>query len=184
MKKTKFFLALLCTTCLVFVGCEKTEPTVGGEDLTKFNAQSIVGIWVKVDENNTALSYYDIKSDSHTLYVERDDEDLTQKAVYNPEDGYVHTNNKVVWETYGDFVYSFDEAKQLIYCYSCTWWGYNVKDIKAIFGQNEVFSVSRKGLDEAYLTSLVNDKILYGFIHFTVYDGHVYRIKGFKQDLD
>jgi hypothetical protein len=59
-----------------------------------------------------------------------------------------------------------------------------VKDLAAELGSDEVFQVKRIGLDEAWLYSKIKDKLLYDFIHFTLYDEHVYRIKGIKEDLE
>lgn len=178
MKKKLWFL-LVCITCTLLCSCNNTSP----DDNTKFSTESIVGTWVMVDSANNVGLYYDIKSDKHLLCVEKK-KNSEEHAIYNPNDGYLHVSNGVAWSQFGDLAYTFDESKQMIRCTSGTFYGMiTVEDLAAELGSDEVFEVKRLGLDEAYLYSKINGKKIYNYITLTVYDAHVFRIKGIKEDL-
>lgn len=170
--KTKFFFALACAMCLVFTNCEKTGPSISDDDVTKFNTNSIVGVWVAVDTNNEVEYYYDITSNRHLYYVDQIF-DVQGRAVYNPSDGYLHTTQTLEWNQSGDLTYTFDEAKQVIRCHTGTIWGFDAKAVISMLGSDEIFDTRRIGLNEGY----IYDKT--GWLK----DAHVYRIKGVIKDL-
>lgn len=178
--KTKVLLLFSCVACFIFSSCDTTAPT----DTTKFSTESIVGTWVCVDSANNVNLYYDIKSDKHLLCVEKKN-NAAERAIYDPSDGYLHVSSGVAWSQFGDLAYVFDESKQMIRCTSGTFYGMIiVEDLVAELGSDEVFQVKRLGLDEAYLYSQINGKTIFDFITLTVYDEHVFRIKGIKVDIE
>lgn len=167
MKSKMLFVAAFIAV-LLFSGCgERIKP----DDITQFSTSSIVGVWVAIDEDNNGdiLYYYDIKSNSHLLYVEQDAGD----ARYDKADGYMHCSADCQWYTAGDMTYTFDEKKQVIRCHTGDLWFFDVESIIQTLGSDEIFDVKRKGLDEA----MIYDKT--GWL----LDAHVFRIKGVKNDL-
>ena len=178
--KTKVLMLISCFACFLLSSCDTTSPN----DTTKFSTESIVGIWAMVDSVNNVGLYYDIKSDKHLLAVEKK-KNAAERAIYNPSDGYLHVSSGVAWSQFGDLAYVFDESKQMIRCTSGTFYGMiTVEDLAAELGSDEVFEVKRLGLDEAYLYSKINGKTIFDYITLKVYDAHVFRIKGIKEDLD
>ena len=176
--KTKILLAALFATCVLFSSC---DSTIDPDDPKRFTTESIVGKWVAVDSTNHVLFYYDIKSDSHlflmqAVYAER-------YALYNPEDGCMHTTKDLSWGKAGDIEYLFDQKKQVIRCLSGWVYLIDIKDVLPELGTDEAFDVKRVGLDEAYLYSKIVHKQVLGFFDFTLEDGHMFRIKGIKKDL-
>ena len=111
-----------------------------------------------------------------TVYAER-------YAVYNPEDGYMHTTEDLAWNKTADIEYLFDQERQIIRCLSG--WAYmmEIENVLPELGTDEAYDVKRVGLDEAYLYSKIVNKPIFGFFYFTLKDGHVFRIKGIKKDL-
>lgn len=178
--KTKVLLALVCAMGIMFSSCDKTSP----DDTTRFTTESIIGTWVSVDSANNVGIYYDIKSDKHLLCVEKK-KNAEERAIYNPTDGYMHVSKGVAWTQFGDLAYIFDEDNQIIRCTSGTFYGMiTVEDLAAELGSDKVFDVKRLGLDEAYLYSNIVKKKVFDYFTLTVYDAHVFRIKGIKDDLE
>jgi len=153
------FILLFAVFSLCNCQKESTEPEV--EDPTKFSESSIVGIWAAVYSNGEVGYYYDIKSNYHLLYVERNE----GYAYY--KDGNLHQTSNTQWGTAGDMEYLFDTDQQVIRCFSGYCWGFNVSLLVGLLGSNEIFQVNRIGLDEAWIYD--NTEWLK--------DAHVYRIK-------
>jgi len=167
--KNKSFLIVLLIACSFCVSCNTSNQP---EDTTRFSTKSIVGTWVAIDSANyDVLYYYDIKDDSHLLYV---DQICTNgDAKYSPSDCCMHTTKGKTWTPSGDLIYVFDEDNQVLRCTDGTLWGFDVSFIVGLLGSDEIFDVKRIGLDEAYIYDKT-DWLL---------DAHIYRIKGVKDDL-
>ena len=164
----KKYMFALCTMCVLFSSCSKD---ITPDDPTKFSTKSIVGTWVAIGNNNEVLYYYDIKSDSHLLYV--DPAHTGGQATNSSADGCMHITKDMEWKQKGDIEYTFDEDKQVIRCTSGTLSGFKVEYIVGLLGSDEIFAVKRVGIDEGW----IYDKT--GWLK----DAHVYRIKGIKEDL-
>jgi len=178
MMKKLFYVLILS---LIFTGCHESTMTTEPDNTTKFSSQSIIGTWVCVDDSNNVEWYYDIKNDTHLLWMEK----VSGVAVYDPSDGYLHIKSGSEWKESGDFIYVFKESKQIIKITGGSVYGFPVvKEIVKELGTNDAFCVERIGLDEAYLWSKIKDVALFdGWVTFTIYDSHAFRIKGIKEDL-
>jgi len=158
----KKHILLLLSAVLCLCNCQqgKTDPEV--DDPTKFSTSSIVGIWAAVYSDGEVAYYYDIRSDSHLLYVERNE------GYAHYQNGSLYQTTDVEWGTAGDMEYVFDTDHQTIRCLSGQCWGFSVSFLVGLLGSDVIFNVERIGLDEAWIYDNTG-----GWLK----DAHVYRIK-------
>lgn len=192
MKKTFSLLAaMMCVTAALFTSCDPNEPKAN--DPTKFSTKSIVGIWACVASDNKTYDfmtgeyeyswdydpdaemydvewYFDIQSNSKVQYVELKS---GKAAQYRKSDNYLHIAEDSQWKTVADANYIFDQERQVIRCTSGTFFGFSLESVEYFLGNDTIFRVQRKGLDEA----IIFDNT--GFIQ----SQYVFRAKGIKKDL-
>ncbi|MBR1716900.1 MAG: hypothetical protein IJ718_04685 [Paludibacteraceae bacterium] len=180
--KTKVLFFVVCSVMFFMAGC---SPKSSPENPTQNNSESIIGIWVIVDSINQVSGYYDILDESHCQYVAASYfyvsigqvsdtiKNYEGDAIYNPNDGCMHTTEIFKWNQDGDFTYLYDKEKQVFKIIDGTFLGFSCKTIISMIGSDEIFDVNRIGVNEAFLL----DKT--GFIK----NQHIYRVNGIKKDL-